>query len=82
MHVVAYVFSFVLLCSDHLLEMDNDLETCLADSQDEYEGKKDAARALMFVKQILDGARKILFIFFPSIRASFSCCGVPLLKLI
>lgn len=31
------------------------METSLEDSQDEYEGNKDAARALMRVKQKLDG---------------------------
>ncbi|XP_048228650.1 serine/threonine-protein kinase ATM isoform X3 [Ricinus communis] len=36
-------------------EMDDDLETSLEDSQEEYEGNKDAARALMRVKQKLDG---------------------------
>lgn len=36
-------------------ETDDDLETGLEDSQDEYEGNKDAARALMRVKQKLDG---------------------------
>ncbi|KDP31097.1 hypothetical protein JCGZ_11473 [Jatropha curcas] len=36
-------------------ERDDDLETSLEDSQDEYEGNKDAARALMRVKQKLDG---------------------------
>ncbi|XP_057988495.1 serine/threonine-protein kinase ATM isoform X2 [Hevea brasiliensis] len=36
-------------------EMDDDLDTSLDDSQDEYEGNKDAARALMRVKQKLDG---------------------------
>ncbi|KAM7471307.1 hypothetical protein LguiA_009490 [Lonicera macranthoides] len=36
-------------------EIDDDLETNLEDSQDEYEGNKDAARALLRVKQKLDG---------------------------
>ncbi|KAL7161647.1 hypothetical protein ACSBR2_042172 [Camellia fascicularis] len=36
-------------------ETDDDLETSLEDSQEEYEGNKDAARALMRVKQKLDG---------------------------
>ncbi|KAE8124229.1 hypothetical protein FH972_019134 [Carpinus fangiana] len=36
-------------------ETDDDLETILEGSQDEYEGNKDAARALMRVKQKLDG---------------------------
>uniref|UniRef100_A0A2C9VRS0 Serine/threonine-protein kinase ATM n=1 Tax=Manihot esculenta TaxID=3983 RepID=A0A2C9VRS0_MANES len=36
-------------------DLDDDLETCLEDSQDQYEGNKDAARALMRVKQKLDG---------------------------
>ncbi|XP_047341337.1 serine/threonine-protein kinase ATM [Impatiens glandulifera] len=36
-------------------ETDDDLETSLEDSEDEYEGNKDAARALMRVKQKLDG---------------------------
>ncbi|XP_050221682.1 serine/threonine-protein kinase ATM isoform X2 [Mercurialis annua] len=36
-------------------EVDDDLETSLEDSEDEYEGNKDAARALMRVKQKLDG---------------------------
>ncbi|KAK9278063.1 hypothetical protein L1049_027621 [Liquidambar formosana] len=36
-------------------ETDDDLETSLEGSQDEYEGNKDAARALMRVKQKLDG---------------------------
>lgn len=36
-------------------ETDYELETSLEDSQDEYEGNKDAARALMRVKQKLDG---------------------------
>lgn len=33
----------------------DDLQTSLEDSQDEYEGNKDAARALLRVKQKLDG---------------------------
>ncbi|KAF5933202.1 hypothetical protein HYC85_029373 [Camellia sinensis] len=37
------------------LETDDYLETSLEDSQEEYEGNKDAARALMRVKQKLDG---------------------------
>ncbi|XP_060670261.1 serine/threonine-protein kinase ATM [Ziziphus jujuba] len=36
-------------------EMDDDLETSLEGSQDDYEGNKDAARALLRVKQKLDG---------------------------
>ncbi|KAA8540818.1 hypothetical protein F0562_024781 [Nyssa sinensis] len=36
-------------------ETDDDLETSLDDSQSEYEGNKDATRALMRVKQKLDG---------------------------
>lgn len=36
-------------------ETEYELETSLEDSQDEYEGNKDAARALMRVKQKLDG---------------------------
>ncbi|KAJ4840216.1 hypothetical protein Tsubulata_002970 [Turnera subulata] len=36
-------------------ETDDDLETSFGDSQDEYEGNKDAARALLRVKQKLDG---------------------------
>lgn len=36
-------------------ETDDDLETSLEGSQDDYEGNKDAARALMRVKQKLDG---------------------------
>ncbi|KAJ7956242.1 Serine/threonine-protein kinase ATM [Quillaja saponaria] len=36
-------------------EADDDLETSLDDAEDEYEGNKDAARALMRVKQKLDG---------------------------
>ncbi|XP_058227343.1 serine/threonine-protein kinase ATM isoform X4 [Rhododendron vialii] len=36
-------------------ETEDDLETSLEDSQEEYEGNKDAARALMRVKQKLDG---------------------------
>lgn len=36
-------------------ETDDDLETSLEDSQDQYEGNKDAARALLRVKQKLDG---------------------------
>ncbi|XP_048500072.1 serine/threonine-protein kinase ATM isoform X3 [Beta vulgaris subsp. vulgaris] len=36
-------------------ETDDDLETSWEDSQDEHEGNKDAARALMRVKQKLDG---------------------------
>ncbi|EXB87890.1 Serine/threonine-protein kinase ATM [Morus notabilis] len=36
-------------------ETDDDPETSLEDSQDDYEGNKDAARALMRVKQKLDG---------------------------
>ncbi|KAK3035322.1 hypothetical protein RJ639_034030 [Escallonia herrerae] len=36
-------------------ETDDDLDTSLEDSQDEYEGNKDAARALLRVKQKLDG---------------------------
>ncbi|CAL5444633.1 unnamed protein product [Camellia sinensis] len=36
-------------------ETDDYLETSLEDSQEEYEGNKDAARALMRVKQKLDG---------------------------
>lgn len=35
--------------------MDDDLETSLEGSEDEYEGNKDAARALIRVKQKLDG---------------------------
>lgn len=43
-------------CSFILLqETDDDLETSLEGSQDDYEGNKDAARALMRVKQKLDG---------------------------
>lgn len=36
-------------------ETEDDMETSWEDSQDEYEGNKDAARALMRVKQKLDG---------------------------
>lgn len=36
-------------------ETDYDLDTSLEDSGDEYEGNKDAARALLRVKQKLDG---------------------------
>uniref|UniRef100_A0A2P2L2S5 Serine/threonine-protein kinase ATM n=1 Tax=Rhizophora mucronata TaxID=61149 RepID=A0A2P2L2S5_RHIMU len=36
-------------------EMDDDMDASLEDSDDEYEGNKDAARALMRVKQKLDG---------------------------
>ncbi|XP_038683516.1 serine/threonine-protein kinase ATM isoform X2 [Tripterygium wilfordii] len=36
-------------------EREDDLETLLEDSQEEYEGNMDAARALMRVKQKLDG---------------------------
>ncbi|KAL8261037.1 hypothetical protein R6Q59_025086 [Mikania micrantha] len=36
-------------------ETDDDLEASLEDSEDEYEGNKDAARALLRVKQKLDG---------------------------
>ncbi|PRQ24322.1 putative non-specific serine/threonine protein kinase [Rosa chinensis] len=36
-------------------EMDYESDTSLGDSEDEYEGNKDAARALMRVKQKLDG---------------------------
>ncbi|XP_061953335.1 serine/threonine-protein kinase ATM isoform X2 [Populus nigra] len=36
-------------------ETDDDLETSLEDSQDQHEGNKDAARALMRVRQKLDG---------------------------
>ncbi|KAK9684733.1 hypothetical protein RND81_10G228300 [Saponaria officinalis] len=36
-------------------DVDDDLETSWEDSLDEYEGNKDAARALMRVKQKLDG---------------------------
>ncbi|KAG5544937.1 hypothetical protein RHGRI_017410 [Rhododendron griersonianum] len=36
-------------------EAEDDLETSLEDSQEEYEGNKDAAHALMRVKQKLDG---------------------------
>ncbi|XVF54114.1 hypothetical protein PTKIN_Ptkin05aG0154900 [Pterospermum kingtungense] len=36
-------------------ETDDDLDTSLEGSQDEYEGNKDAARALMRAKQKLDG---------------------------
>uniref|UniRef100_A0A0A0LS27 Serine/threonine-protein kinase ATM n=2 Tax=Cucumis sativus TaxID=3659 RepID=A0A0A0LS27_CUCSA len=36
-------------------ETDDDLETSLEGSEDEYEGNKDAARALLRVKQKLDG---------------------------
>lgn len=36
-------------------EADDDLETSLEDSQDQHEGNKDAARALMRVRQKLDG---------------------------
>ncbi|MED6180993.1 hypothetical protein PIB30_015216 [Stylosanthes scabra] len=36
-------------------EMDDDLDTSLEEPQNEYEGNKDAARALMRVKQKLDG---------------------------
>lgn len=36
-------------------EMDDDLGTSLEGPQDVYEGNKDAARALMRVKQKLDG---------------------------
>ncbi|PON73770.1 Serine/threonine protein kinase, partial [Parasponia andersonii] len=36
-------------------ETDDDLETSLEGSQDDYEGNTDAARALMRVKQKLDG---------------------------
>lgn len=36
-------------------ETEDDLETSLEDSQNDNEGNKDAARALMRVKQKLDG---------------------------
>ncbi|XP_059644264.1 serine/threonine-protein kinase ATM [Cornus florida] len=36
-------------------ETDDDLDTSLEDSEDEYEGNQDATRALMRVKQKLDG---------------------------
>jgi hypothetical protein len=36
-------------------EMDVDLDTGLEEPQNEYEGNKDAARALLRVKQKLDG---------------------------
>lgn len=36
-------------------ETDDDLETSLEDSEEEYEGNKDATRALLRVKQKLDG---------------------------
>ncbi|QHO17058.1 hypothetical protein HN873_033624 [Arachis hypogaea] len=36
-------------------EMDDDLDTSLEEPQNEYEGNKDAARALLRVKQKLDG---------------------------
>ncbi|KAK3004627.1 hypothetical protein RJ639_019504 [Escallonia herrerae] len=36
-------------------ETDDDLDTSLEESQDEYEGNKDAARALLRVKRKLDG---------------------------
>lgn len=36
-------------------ETDDDIESSLEGSQDEYEGNKDAARALLRVKQKLDG---------------------------
>lgn len=36
-------------------EIDDDVDSSLEDSQDVYEGNKDAARALMRVKQKLDG---------------------------
>lgn len=48
-HVVLSFFDF------HWQETDDDLDTSLDGSQDEYEGNKDAARALMRVKQKLDG---------------------------
>ena len=35
--------------------MDDDLDTSLEEPQNEYEGNKDAARALLRVKQKLDG---------------------------
>lgn len=38
-----------------LQETDYDLGTSLSGSEDEYEGNKDAARALLRVKQKLDG---------------------------
>ncbi|KAI4341400.1 hypothetical protein MLD38_026129 [Melastoma candidum] len=36
-------------------EVDDETDICFEDSEDEYEGNKDAARALMRVKQKLDG---------------------------
>lgn len=36
-------------------ETDDDVDSSLEDSEDVYEGNKDAARALMRVKQKLDG---------------------------
>lgn len=39
----------------HWQESDDDLETSLEDPDEEYEGNKDAARALLRVKQKLDG---------------------------
>ncbi|TYJ98545.1 serine/threonine-protein kinase ATM isoform X1 [Cucumis melo var. makuwa] len=48
-------FSHVILGRHLDLETDDDLETSLEGSEDEYEGNKDAARALLRVKQKLDG---------------------------
>lgn len=49
------VCPYIASTTDVLQETEDDLETSLEDSEEEYEGNKDAARALMRVKQKLDG---------------------------
>ena len=43
---------FKLVC---VLQETDDTDSCLDDSQETYEGNKDAARAILRVKQKLDG---------------------------
>lgn len=52
---VMFVIAFHMLARCLLQETDDDIEPSLDGSQDVYEGNKDAARALMRVKQKLDG---------------------------
>lgn len=44
-----------ILILPFLQDTDDGVESCLESSQDAYEGNKDAARAILRVKQKLDG---------------------------
>ena len=52
---VTFIIAFHMLTHCLLQETDDDIESTLDGSQDVYEGNKDAARALLRVKQKLDG---------------------------